>query len=197
VDQGIRPAGAAASHRLSCSHHWRLRSCFVGWPINSAGVGVCQVQRLLVSVDNHPAISIDIHPILEGLLSQTCASRVTLRQDVGGEYAFPVTDEALAPGVSSLRDERTVDLRSQPVALEIARGRQVVQDDCGSAYDDPAFHRMREAYGGLAAQIVTPVVVDGRVAGIVSLHQLDTPRRWTETEIEACRKAAARVAGLL
>lgn len=139
----------------------------------------------------------EIQPILEGLLSQTGASRVTLRQDVPGEYAFPVTEEALAPGVGSLREERTVDLRGQPVALEVAKGRQVVQDDCASAYDDPAFQRMREAYGGLAAQIVTPVLADGRVAGIVSLHQLGSPRRWTEEEIEACRTAAARVAELL
>ena len=150
-----------------------------------------------MGVDNHRAILTEIQPLLEGLLSQTGASRVTLRQDAPGEYAFPVTHEALAPGVGSLREERTVDLRSQPVALEIARGRQVVQDDCASAYDDPAFHRMREAYGGLAAQIVTPVVIDGRVAGIVSLHQLGTPRRWTEAEIEACRTTATAVAELL
>ncbi len=139
----------------------------------------------------------EIQPILEGLLSETGASRVTLRQDVPGGYAFPVTHEAVAPGVGSLKEERTVDLRGQPVAQEVASGRQVVQDDCASAYDDPDFHRMRETYGGLAAQIVTPVLDDGRVAGIVSLHQLGSPRRWTEAEIEACRAAAARVAEFL
>jgi GAF domain-containing protein len=138
-----------------------------------------------------------IDAVLAGLLERTGASRVTLRQNVPGEYAFPVTHEALAPGVGSLREERTVDLRTQPVALEVAAGRQVVQDDCAAAYDDPAFHRMREVYGGLAAQIVTPVVRDGDVAGIVSLHQLGEPRRWTPDEIEACRAAAADVGGLL
>lgn len=135
--------------------------------------------------------------ILEELLAETGASRVTLRRDLPGDYAFPVTDEALAPGVKSLREERTVDLRNQPVALEVAAGRQVVQDDCATAYGDPAFHRMREAYGGLAAQIVTPVLCDGAVAGIVSLHQLGAPRNWTPEEIEACSAAAARLEGLL
>jgi GAF domain-containing protein len=139
----------------------------------------------------------EIEPILEELLAETGASRVTLRQDVPGGYAFPVTHEALAPGVGSLKEERTVDLRSQPVAQEVGSGRQVVQDDCASASDDPAFHRMREVYGGLAAQIVTPVVVGGRVAAIVSLHQLGLPRRWTEAEVETCRDSAARVAELL
>jgi GAF domain-containing protein len=139
----------------------------------------------------------EIQSLLEELLAGTGASRVTLRQDVPGDYAFPVTHEALAAGVGSLKEERTVDLRNQPVAREVASGRQVVQDDCAQAYDDPAFHRMREVYGGLAAQIVTPVLTEGRLAGIVSLHQLGSPRRWTEAEIESCRAAAARVGELI
>jgi GAF domain-containing protein len=139
----------------------------------------------------------EIEDVLQALLNRTGASRVTLREDVPGDYAFPVTHEALAPGVGSLLGERTVDLRSQPVALEVAAGRQVVQDDCAQAFDDPAFHRMRETYGGLAAQIVTPVLSDGRVAGIISLHQLGSPRRWTKEEIEACRAAATRIGELL
>jgi GAF domain-containing protein len=142
-------------------------------------------------------VETEVAPILEGLLARTGASRVTLRRDLPGEYAFPVTDEALAPGVGSLREERTVDLRGQPVAIEVSSGRQVVQDDAASAYDDPEFQRMRQVYGGLAAQIVTPVLVDGRVAGIVSVHELRAPRHWTDAEIEACRAAAARIAELV
>jgi GAF domain-containing protein len=127
----------------------------------------------------------EIEPILEELLAGTGASRVTLRQDVPGDYAFPVTHEALAPGVPSLREERTVDLRAQPVVLELRQGRQVVQDDCRHAFDDPAYQRMLETYGGLAAQIVTPVFRGGRLAAIVSLHQLGSPRRWTTEEVAA------------
>jgi GAF domain-containing protein len=138
----------------------------------------------------------EIDDVLQGLLDRTGASRVTLRQDVPGDV-FPVTHEALAPGVGSLREERSVNMRTQPVAIEVAAGNQVVQHDSATANDDPDFHRMREVYGGLAAQIVTPVTVGGRVAGIVSLHQLGSPRQWTEDEIEACRAAAARVAELL
>ena len=149
-----------------------------------------------VSVDNHAMR--EIEAILDELLARTEASRVTLRQDLPGERAFPVTHEALAPGAGSLREERSIDLRGQPVALEVAAGRQVVQDDCAAAYvDDAAFHRMREVYGGLAAQVVTPVLAGDRVAGIVSVHDLRAPRRWAAAEIEACNAAAARVAELL
>jgi GAF domain-containing protein len=142
-------------------------------------------------------VATEIDDLLAALLDRTGASRVTLRQDLPGNYAFPVTHEALSPGTGSLMTERTVDLRGQPVALEVAAGRQVVQDDSAVAFDDPAFHRMREVYGGLAAQIVTPVVIAGRVAGIVSVHQLGTPRRWDEAEIEACSEAASRLGTLL
>ena len=140
---------------------------------------------------------IEIEPILEELLAGTSASRVTLRQDVPGDYAFPVTHEALAPGVPSLREERSVDLRTQPVVLELRQGRQVVQDDCRRAFDDPAYQRMLETYGGLAAQIVTPVFRAGKLAAIVSLHQLGSPRRWTAEEIAAATRAASNVAKLL
>ena len=131
------------------------------------------------------------------LLESTRASRVTLRRDLPGESAFPVVAEALAPGVESLREERSIHLPSQPVVLELLRGRQVVQDDAADAYDDPAFQRMLEVYGGLAAQIVTPVMRDGTLEAIVSVHQLGAPRRWTDDEIAAATRAAERVAELL
>ena len=131
------------------------------------------------------------------MLHATGASRVTLRRDVPGDTAFPVVEEALAPGVGSLRDERSVHLPSQPVVLEVQAGRQVVQDDCASASDDAAFQRMLVAYGGLAAQIVTPVTVDGRLEAILSLHQLDAPRHWTDEEIAAATLTAERVRAAL
>ena len=139
----------------------------------------------------------DIDPILERLLRDLRASRITLRQDLPGDYAFPVTHEALADGVSSLLRERTVDLRNQPVVRELLQGRQVVQPDCVAAFDDPAFQRMLETYGGLSAQIVTPVFVGEGLAAILSLHELGAPRGWTEHDAAACTQAAARLGAFL
>jgi len=135
--------------------------------------------------------------VLAELLAATGASRVTLRRNDPGAYPFPVVEEALAPGVGSLRDERTVDLRRQPVVQELAQGRQVVQDDCRSAYDDPRFRAMLETYGGLAAQIVTPVFVGGRLGAIVSVHQLGAPRHWSPEDVEAATTTARRIGELL
>jgi GAF domain-containing protein len=139
----------------------------------------------------------DVDEVLDGLLAATGASRVTLRQDLPGDYAFPVTHEALADGVTSLRDERTVDLPTQPVVLELQTGKQVVQDDCRTAYDDPAFRRMLDAYGGLAAQIVTPVFHGDRLKAVVSLHQLGRARTWSDDDVAAATRAAEQVAELL
>ncbi|HYY76835.1 MAG TPA: GAF domain-containing protein [Gaiellaceae bacterium] len=141
--------------------------------------------------------AVGFQEIVDELLAATDASRCTLRRDVPGDY-FPVTHEALAAGVPSIREERTTDLRKAPVVRELLEtGRQVVQHDCASAFDDPAFRRMLDAYGGLAAQIVTPVFRDGRLAAIVSLHQLGAPRRWSADERALAAEAGERVRVLL
>jgi GAF domain-containing protein len=138
----------------------------------------------------------EIDAILEELLSATRASRVTLRQDTPGDV-FPVTNEALADGMPPIKGVATPDMPRQPVVLEIQQGRQVVQDNCLAASAEPHFREMLELYGGMRAQIVTPIVREGRVAAIVSLHQLGRTRQWSEGEIEAARQAAARVGELL
>jgi hypothetical protein len=74
---------------------------------------------------------------------------------------------------------------------------QVVQEDCATASDDPAFHRMRAAYGGLSAQIVTAVRDRDRLAGIVSVHVLGGTRRWTPLERGLARRAAHDIGRLL
>jgi GAF domain-containing protein len=134
----------------------------------------------------------EIDAILGELLAATGASRVTLRQDVPGDV-FPVTNEALANGTPSIKGVATPDMARQPVVLEVQHGRQVVQDDCLAASDEPHFRAMLELYGGLRAQIVTPVVRDGRVVAIVSLHQLGRTREWTAAEIESTSETARRV----
>ena len=141
--------------------------------------------------------AVGFQDVVDELLAETGASRCTLRRDVPGDY-FPVTHESLAPGVPSIREERTTDLRRAPVVRELLEtGRQVVQDDCASAFEDPAFRRMLDAYGGLAAQIVTPVFRDGELAAIVSLHQLGAPRMWSEDERALAAEAGERVRALL
>jgi hypothetical protein len=190
-----RPTAKAYPRRELYRHFYGVRSAA---NVLHLRTGHEQAARLRELAEGYmEALEEPLTAAVKRLLAATRASRVTLRQDLPGEYAYPVTHEALAPKVPSLRTERTVDLRTQPVVAELRRGRQVVQNDCRAAYADPAFQRMLETYGGLAAQIVTPVFRDGRLAAIVSVHQLGEPRSWTDDEAAAASRAADEVASLL
>jgi 2-dehydropantoate 2-reductase len=204
-DFGLAIPGAKPSMLLDLEAGRRTEVDFINGAIPRAGreVGVAapvnealgSLVRALEIGEDAPVETID--RVLEELRAGLGADRVTLRRDLPGDYAFPVTDEALAPGVGSLRAERTVDLRGQPVVALLQRGEQVVQGDTRAAFDDPAFHRMLDTYGGLAAQIVTPIFEGGSLEAIVSLHVLGAPRTWSDADAAACREAADRVRELL
>lgn len=131
--------------------------------------------------------------IVEALRETFEVGRCTLRLDVPGD-TYPVVHESRAAGVRSLVGDTEVDLRGQPVVeIMAAEGRQEVQHDSRAAFDDPAFQRMLDSYGGIGAQIVTPIRRDRALVGIVSLHHLGSPRRWSDEETEL----ASRAAGLL
>ena len=134
----------------------------------------------------------EIDDVLEGLLGSTGASRVTLRETRRG-LCVPVTHEALSPGVGSLREERTVDLRTQPVALEVAAGRQVVRTTARRRTTT------RPSTGCARRTAASPRRSSPRcfrgdsVVGIVSLHQLGEPRHWTDEEIDWCCRGGGPV----
>lgn len=135
--------------------------------------------------------------LVAGLRDQVDVDRCTLRLEVAGEY-FPVVHEALTPGTGSLIGDRKVSLQGQPVVEAILAGaEQVVQPDCAVASEDPAFQAMLGHYGGLGAQIVTPVKNGDALLGIISLHHLGSPREWSERELALPRAGADLVRRLV
>jgi GAF domain-containing protein len=139
--------------------------------------------------------STSIDRVISDVLDDTGASRVTLRQDVPGDV-FPVTHEALGSGVASIMNVATPKMSSQPVVVAVRRGEQVVQNDCLAAFDAPEFREMLELYGGMRAQIVTPIFRNNEVHAILSVHQLGHTREWTAGEIARCTAAANELAVL-
>lgn len=135
--------------------------------------------------------------VVHALRTAFGVGRCTLRLDVPGDV-FPVVFESRAEGVGTLIGDTRVSLRGQPVVEAMLSGvPQVVQHDCATASDDPAFQRMLGIYGGMASQIVTAVRVGGELRGIVSLHQLGTPRTWTDQETELATRGCALVGAIL
>lgn len=137
-----------------------------------------------------------LHGLVTELRAGFAVGRCTLRL-ARQDALFPVAFEARAAEVASLIGDTSVDLRGQPVVEALRSGAgQVVQEDCRSASGDPAFQRMLVAYGGLGAQIVTAVEVEGELAGILSLHHLGGSRVWNESETALAARGAA-LAGAL
>jgi maleate isomerase len=138
-----------------------------------------------------------LEAIVERLRQTVGVDRCTLRLDVRGDY-FPVVHESRSAGTGTLIGDRTVSLQGQPVVEAILAGaEQVVQPDCPSASDDPAFQAMLVHYGGLGAQIVTPVRDGDALLGIISLHHLGGPREWSAGELAAARAGAELVGRLM
>ena len=139
-----------------------------------------------------PPVAADRFQLLvEELRRVTAASRVTLRLN-DGHGGFPVVAEALSPGIRSIAGETAIDLRSAPTFQYLERElRPLIQEDImASAVAPPP--ELVERYGA-RAQILVPVVRDGRMVGFVSVHESRGPRRWSHQEIAAAESVASRV----
>jgi GAF domain-containing protein len=120
--------------------------------------------------------------------------RCTFRQSVEAAYAFPVTLESRAGGVRSLLGDFTIVQTGQPVIVKLlAERKQVVQEDCETASSDPLFHKMLAHYGGMRAQVVTPFIVGDELKGVLSIHELRNPRKWTSAEKALAAEAAVLI----
>lgn len=139
-----------------------------------------------------------IQVILDGLRQSLTVDRCTLRQDVLTAYAFPVTHESRGEDTNPLLGDFTIVQTGQPVIEKLLADRsQVVQDDSKRSSTDPLFHAMLEHYGGMRAQIVTPLFQEERLAAILSVHQLHATREWTTAETDLARNALALIGRLL
>lgn len=132
--------------------------------------------------------------ILEDLLSSTGASRTTLRLDLPEEglHVDRVAAEAVAAGVRPIGDDNSIDQRALPTVrfLEEER-RPLVQDDCLDS--DPAPPQELIELYGVKAQMLGPLVREGDLIGLISVHHNPGPREWSARDVEALQEAVRRV----
>ncbi len=130
------------------------------------------------------------------LLAATGAGRVTLRLDLPGPAFFPVVAEACADGVAPVAGDASIDLRGAPTFTTVAEGLEtVIQDDVRTARP-PTPPEVIARYG-VRAQMLAPVVRDGRCAGTLSVHETRGPRAWSAADRAALAQAAADAASAL
>lgn len=129
--------------------------------------------------------------IVEKLLSDVGASRTTIRLD-RPDAVFPVVAEATAPGINSIADATSIDLKAAPTFIFLVeQKRTLVQPDLHNT-DVPAPPALLELYGA-RAQMVAPVFRDDELVGIVSVHYAPGVREWTPEDIAAIEHAADEV----
>jgi GAF domain-containing protein len=139
-----------------------------------------------------------IQAVLDCLRNALSVDRCTFRQDVLDAYAFPVTHESRNDDVNPLLGDFTVIQTGQPVIEKLLSERaQVVQDDSRTYSTDPLFQAMLQHYGDMQAQIVTPLFSNGSLAAVLSVHQLQATRAWSNDETELARSAALMAGRLL
>jgi maleate isomerase len=128
---------------------------------------------------------------IETLLQRTGASRTTLRLD-RPEAFFPVVAEALAPGIRSIADDTSIDLRASATFQSLERERRLlIQSDLLAADPAPPAELI-ELYGA-RSQMLAPIVRDDALAGIVSVHYAPGPREWTDDDVAALEEAVTQV----
>jgi len=157
-------------------------------------------------LDHQESLELPARENLRSAATQTILDRVrvaldvqrcTFRQPVQEAFAFPVTFESRADGLRSLLGDFTIVQIGQPVIVKLLSERkQVVQENCRVASDDPLFHKMLAHYGGMRAQVVTPFIVGDQLKGVLSIHELRHPRNWTEAEKALAAEAAALIGAI-
>jgi methyl-accepting chemotaxis protein PixJ len=135
--------------------------------------------------------------ILDRIRIALDVQRCTFRQPVQAAFAFPVTFESRAESMRSLLGDFTIVQTGQPVIVKLlAERKQVVQEDCRIASDDPLFHKMLAHYGGMRAQVVTPFIIDDQLKGVLSVHEVRDARKWTDAEKALAAEGAALIGAM-
>ena len=132
--------------------------------------------------------------ILASLLAAIEATRTTLRLD-DATLGFSVADvagEARLATDKSLRGQTSINQRAAPTIQWIEQYRRLlIQNDFSVRALRPPEARLR--LYGVKAQMLAPVIRDGRLDGWVSVHETRRERQWSRTDQAALVTAAERL----
>jgi len=130
------------------------------------------------------------------LLFASGGSRVTIRLDLPNDN-FPVVAEAVTHGARHIKGDTAIgDLRRVATVKHLERTHEIlVQNDLDNA-DPPVPRELIELYQA-RAQMLAPLVRDGKLAGIISVHDIRGPLEWNQQQIEALSHAQHRAVELL
>ena len=192
--QGGRLVGVISLHHSAESRRWSAQDKNAMLDAQTKILDILTQRASMEAPALEDLRSAAAQAILDRVRIALGVQRCTFRQPVQEAYAFPVTFESRAEGMRSLLGDFTIVQSGQPVIVKLLAARtQVVQDDCSIASSDPLFHKMLAHYGGMRAQVVTPVIIDDQLKGVLSVHELRHARAWTIAEKALAAEAAALI----
>ena len=157
-------------------------------------------EALVNSVTMAIRASLSLSQVLSSATSELgralSASRVYLHLHNAEDPLSPVEHEYRAPGCASLKE---LNRRNEdPVRAHLlSRSKLLVIDDA-LKYEgrSPEFTRAVQQHAeffGICSQIDYPLMVKGVFRGVLSIHQTDRVRRWTEDEVALVEAVAEQL----
>ena len=124
------------------------------------------------------------------------ASRVHLFLLEGEEVRGPLEHEYLAEGVKSIKHDVNYD---DPIAQKLSHSSEPLIIDDALNYEDAStalsdYVREQAQRLDIHSAISYPLIVKGQFRGILSIHQTDRKRLWTEDELTLVEALAERLA---
>jgi PAS domain S-box-containing protein len=125
------------------------------------------------------------------------ASRVNLSLLESEGFSGPLQHEYLASGISSIKDAPVT--ADDPISRRLSISSQPVIISDGLNYEDSStvlsdYVRAQAQKLGFRSAISYPLIVKGQFRGILSIHQTERRRIWTEDEITLVEALAERLA---
>ena len=138
-----------------------------------------------------------LQAIMDSLRTDLDVFRTTLRLDhpEPGDEVFPIVVESLGKDAQSIKGPLPFNLRATGTYEWLAtEQRTLVQDDCNEGPSPPT--HLMEVFG-VGAQLLGPLIKDGELRGIISVHHAAAPRVWTDDDVQVLERAVADVEAIL
>jgi len=146
------------------------------------------------------ALADALRPLADPIEIQATATRVLGQHlgasrvhygEVADDDAHVVVERDYTDGVPGLRGRFRMEHFGPQLIAALRAGQTLIMANVADSPDLPA--TVRAAYAGVsvAAQVGVPLVKQGRLAGVLSVHQA-TPRVWTADEVALIEETAER-----
>lgn len=134
--------------------------------------------------------------IVTELLLETDASRAML-QVAQPDGTFPIVAEAVRHGMQQIRNQApSPELTGRSAFASLDKTQDIfVLNDVAQA--NPGLPPILLNSYGVKAQMLAPLVLGGRLAGVLTVHHALGPRQWAAGDLGAVRKAKSNVLDVL